>query len=82
MGGIFLSWEIFVLQNYATVTSFYLITVGSKNIVKYFADNLSLVGLVFSYYLCKKIRWNLLEDQADPEKKQEKQKIMQSYDKD
>lgn len=61
------------------VTSFYLITVGSKNIFKYFVDNLSLVGPVFSYYLCKKIRWHLLEDQADPEKKQEKQKITESY---
>lgn len=56
------------------VTSFYLTTVGSKNTVKYFVDNLSSVGPVFNCYLCKKIRWHLLEDQADPEKKPRKTK--------
>lgn len=48
---------------------------------KYFLDNLILVGPVFSLNLCRKLRWHLLEDQADPEK-QEKDKVMESYDKD
>lgn len=53
------------------VISLYLTTVGPKNKVKYFVDNL---GPVFNCYLCKKTRWHLLEDQADPEKKPRKTK--------
>lgn len=77
---MFLSWEVFPLLNYAMVTSFQFITVGLNKPLKYFVGNVSLVGSVFSFNLCRKIRWHLLEDQADPEK-QEKNKVMESYDK-